>query len=282
MLTERPYVIKHGNISLAWAEAFLRIMAPPSQQLDTPLIVSIDEFDDLSQAREVPEIRDALDTAIKDINGNRPKPLIHRVDATAQTIFPHMCWKPQRNNKSADELFGWYLNRIYPKLKSRCRSNRRGTYFERMIEFKATDKDGNIKKVNQLRDIIGWFHDNAVPPINKAMQVVIRDPGKDHFPARSEFPCLQQVSFSRSANKLIVGAYYPTENIIERGYGNYLGLCRLGYFMAHECNLELARVNVFVSQPRMDLPKTIAPIQRLKTIVNSELERHTADASEES
>ena len=39
---------------------------------------------------------------------------------------------------------------------------------------------------------------------------------------------------------------------MKRGYGNYLGLCNLGQFMAKETGLPLARVNCFVGNPRID------------------------------
>ena len=32
--------------------------------------------------------------------------------------------------------------------------------------------------------------------------------------------------------------FYATQYVVERAYGNYLGLCRLGEFMAHEMGLK--------------------------------------------
>jgi hypothetical protein len=45
---------------------------------------------------------------------------------------------------------------------------------------------------------------------------------------------------------LCITGYYPKEYIFDRGYGNYLGLCRLGQFMANEMGLELAQMTCFV------------------------------------
>jgi hypothetical protein len=50
---------------------------------------------------------------------------------------------------------------------------------------------------------------------------------------------------------LAVNAYYATQYIFDRGYGNYLGLCHLGYFMAHELGLELVRLNCFIGRPEL-------------------------------
>ena len=42
-----------------------------------------------------------------------------------------------------------------------------------------------------------------------------------------------------------VNAFYATQYAFERAYGNYLGLCRLGHFVAHELKLTLDRVTCF-------------------------------------
>ena len=277
MLTERPYVVMSSNLSLAWGEALLRTLSKPSDRLTGPIIVSISEFDEDYEVVENATIRNALDIAIVGINDAKCKPKLHRVDATAQTIFPHMCWTPQRQ-RPHNELRRWYMDHVLPKLKKRCRNNARGTYFERMLNFPAANKKREVILVDQLGDIIGWIKNNKSMPINKAMQVVIRDPGRDQIPSQSEFPCLQQVSFSRDREKLVLSAYYPTENILERGYGNYLGLCRLGCYMAHSSGLKLARVNIFVTQPRLDTRKTIEPVLQLKQAVKDELERNGTTA----
>jgi hypothetical protein len=62
---------------------------------------------------------------------------------------------------------------------------------------------------------------------------------------------------------LAVSAYYPTEYIFDRGYGNYLGLCHLGEFMAHEMGLNLVRLNCYINAPGLgDVNK--GPLQRLE------------------
>ena len=269
MLINPPFLIPDGNLSRAWGHALLRTLAPESQGLRSPLVVSIEEFDEQQLPVEVPAIRQALDSAIAAHNGAPDRFEVQPVEHTSQVIFPHMCWRPDRQ-RPAEELFQWYRDRVFPKLKQRCRANARGTYFLRMIDYKGAKGD-EVKKVNQLGDIIDWHRQHKGRPPNKACQVVIRDPAKDHFGARSEFPCLQQVSFARHEDQLVVGAYYPTENIFERGYGNYLGLCRLGCFMAHELRLQLARVDVFVLQPRLDAPKTNRAMQTLAAVVQQEL-----------
>jgi len=268
MLTDPPIVIAHGNLSVAWAAALLREASPHTRTRSTPIMVSIDEFDEWQQPIEVLAIREALDRTIAAVNGNAPRPRVQRVDATAQTIFPHMSWSPRRP-RPADELFEWYLHRMLPKLQHRSTLNRRGTYFSRMIAHKGVTSSGKIREINQLAEIIRWYREHEQPPINSITQVTIREPIKDHTgAARQGFPCLQQLSFARHKGELVLGAYYPTESIFERGYGNYLGLCRLGCFMAVELGLRLARVNVLVLQPRRD-EKLEGPLDTLVNTLNT-------------
>jgi hypothetical protein len=79
------------------------------------------------------------------------------------------------------------------------------------------------------------------------------DPPKDHSraPVRG-FPCLQQASVTHDGRgRIAVNAYYPTQYIFDRAYGNYLGLCHLGAFLAHETGLEFTRLNCFVGRPEL-------------------------------
>jgi len=245
-------------------------MAPPSSGNTSPLVLSITEFDALGAPVEIPEIRRALDVSIEEINrsSDGKSARIQSVSGTAQTIFPHMCWSP-RSKRPADELFKHYHERVLPRLKSRCSPNRQGTYFARMTGGTGCDTHGNVKPVNQLGDILKWWKEHDSRPINSSMQVSIYDPAKDHTgAARKGFPCLQQVSFRRDGEVLSLCAYYPTEYILGRGYGNYLGLCRLLNFMATEMDLQVGTACVFVLQPILDGNKT-GPLKGLEAAIRN-------------
>jgi hypothetical protein len=43
--------------------------------------------------------------------------------------------------------------------------------------------------------------------------------------------------------------------MVERAYGNYVGVCRLGQFVAHELKLPLARVTCFTGIAECEMPK---------------------------
>ena len=51
---------------------------------------------------------------------------------------------------------------------------------------------------------------------------------------------------------LVVNAFYATQQLFDKAYGNYLGLARLGAFMAHEMRLPLVRLNVFAGVAKLE------------------------------
>jgi thymidylate synthase len=121
---------------------------------------------------------------------------------------------------------------------------------------KQHDEQDEVVVKNQLQHIIDiWNRDrgNGTRPRQSALQVACFDPAKDHTGStRSGFPCLQQVSFAYGhRGEIVVSAYYPTQYIYDRAYGNYLGLCHLGHFMACEMGLQIARLNCFIAHPEL-------------------------------
>jgi hypothetical protein len=85
------------------------------------------------------------------------------------------------------------------------------------------------------------------------LQATTFDPGRDHVAsAQLGFPCLQQVSFEPTAAGLVVNAFYATQQIFDKAYGNYLGLAQLGAFMAHEMGTLLVRMNVMVGVAKLE------------------------------
>jgi hypothetical protein len=79
-----------------------------------------------------------------------------------------------------------------------------------------------------------------------ALQLAIFDPARDHSAAALlGFPCLQHVTIAPTAEGISLNGFYATQYIVERAYGNYLGLCRLGRFVAHELGRPLVRMTCF-------------------------------------
>ena len=206
-----PLVIKETNLSIAWGKAFLEVYQVGEV---APLIVVLTDLADRGSF-EVPAIRNALDEFLE-ASG---KASCHTL---ANTIFPSGMWN---KHASREELFERYL-RMLPSLRRLHGGNKYGLYFERLIGF-GCDKEGK-QGVNQLEHILStWKRGNHR---RTALQASLFDPRKDHtHQQRRGFPCLQHVSFSpTNTGGLAVTGFYATQYVVERAYGNYLGLCRLG------------------------------------------------------
>ncbi len=238
MSNSSPLVIDKENLSHAWAEAFLHIIDNPGKEI-SPLVVSITGFNDGIPNEDI-DIRQSLDKCLAD-NGEQ------KIHTVANTIFPDSLWR--RSKYQRNELFERYL-KFLPRAKAikHCKQkNRRGLYFERLIAFGSGPCDGN-----QLEYIISEYR--VRPGVRRSMfQASIFDPGRDHVrSAQLPFPCLQHVSFVPQVENLTLNAFYATQQIFNKAYGNYLGLCRLGSFMAQEMELTFSRMNCFIGVAKLD------------------------------
>jgi hypothetical protein len=234
-------------LSYAWGRAFLMAMGSGKDLM--PLTISLGGFKS-GVPTEDKKIRQALDLTLDQSDK-------YNCAISATTIFPFKYWN--LNGRPHVEAFSkLYITEYLPRLRARDRLNLKGTYFERMIAFGGVrGKDGNIlnETKNQLQHIISLWPQNGEHPRPKqsSLQIACFDPVKDLNRARrGGFPCLQQVSLTYDdSGGLALNAYYPTQYVFDRAYGNYLGLCSLGYFMASEMDLELVRMNCFIGRPEL-------------------------------
>ena len=231
-MTKGPLCIQATNLSHAWAQAFLASAAPGGDEI-SPLTVTVTGFIN-NRPIETPSIKQALDQVL----------LAHRkrlCETVAGTIFPQSMWNPLAGR---DELFQRYT-RMLPGLKQ-LDGNRYGLYFERLIAFNPGPEE-----VNQLEHIICTYRGGNHR--RSALQAAIFDPSRDHTnQLRRGFPCMQQVAFVPAGkSELAITAFYAVQHLFEKAYGNYLGLCRLGHFMAHELGLRLTRLTCMTSVARL-------------------------------
>lgn len=170
------------------------------------------------------------------------------VETVANTLFPNSLWNPQMNRQ---KLFRRYL-KILPTLRE---YNRRGLYFERLINYPGKRAQVGM---NQLDHVIETFR--LGNHRRSALQAAVLDPATDLNNSRQQgFPCLQQVAFGHNHERgsLNVTAFYPMQYLFERAYGNYVGLTQLGRFMAHEMGLKLERVICVAAVGKLDAPLSI-------------------------
>lgn len=229
--------VRGATVSEAWLNAVQVVDSTPGRRL-FHMVTRIGD-----PVAEEPRIRTAADTLLRDLD-------LAPVDTVANTIFP-----AQLAAASADpsELAQRY-RKMYPTLRRLHKSNRKGTYFGRIVAHPAASGERD-----QLADLIERLNTELRTPGPKSAryEMNISGPGKlassaeacpaveftdggpvhvyaaDRDTSPMGFPCLSFCSFQLDGDMLHMVAQYRYQYLIERGYGNYLGLGQLlGYVCA--------------------------------------------------
>jgi len=235
-------LIEGRNLSEAWAKAFLACHSARGATI-APAVVSFGVREgDPNWTLELPDVREALDRQLDafDVRSVGQS----NIETVAGTIYPESIWRRCAGDRQ--ELYRRY-EAIWPRIK-KCPANRYGVYFRRLTAFGQ-----GKEKVNQLEKILDAWSVGCHR--HSALHAAIFDPFQDHSASRQRgFPCLQQVAFhphgGNGRDGLSVVAFYATQLLLEKAYGNYLGLYRLGKFMAGELDLRLVRVVCVASDLR--------------------------------
>jgi hypothetical protein len=232
---QEPKQIAETSISRAYAQILLQTLEGPGTEI-SPLSLTVTGFGIDGCIPEDAGIRSSLDALLLS-KGKRD------VEDVAFTIFPQQLWRMAQGDRS--KLFEYY--RLgFPRYQATNRkANGRGLYFERMMMYGRGPCEGN-----QLEFILSQYRQGVR---RSMMQVAIFDPERDHTPsAQLGFPCLQQVHFEPTSAGLVANAFYATQQMFDKAYGNYLGLAQLGAFVAHELEMPLARLNVNVGVAKLE------------------------------
>ena len=238
-MSDPPKVLVGDCINAGWCRYLLHVTEVPDRKCG-PAIVSINcdgNYDSHSSVRR--EIDRLLSTR-----------QCYSTDITAMTIFPQKVWVCNKT-LSAKAFCDLCVDHLAPRLKSLNQVNRNGLYFERMMSYAAIKK-GVPTRVNQLETIIDRLNGPKKFRIT-GLQMSCFDPASDHTaqPQRG-FPCLQQIGVDYDGNDGIsITALYPAHSIVDRAYGNLLGLMHLGNFIGHHTGLSLKRLNCYAMSPRL-------------------------------
>lgn len=232
-----PVVINDKNLSNAWAKLLLRVLDRSGKEV-APLVLSLSGFRENGAPVENETVRKELDRLLQ-----RKGRIV--VDDVAFTIFPQRLWNMSHGDRT--RLFELYRD-TFPRWKAmNPNANRRGMYFERLVKYGRGPYDGN-----QLEWILSQ-RSLQKKERRSMLQAATFDPERDHTAsAQLGFPCLQQVSFVPTKIGLVANAFFATQQIFDKAYGNYLGLSQLGAFMAHEMGMKLARLNVMVGVAKLE------------------------------
>lgn len=224
-MTIAPHEIRADTVSHAWVSALAAVAELPGADV-FHLNVHI-----ARPAVEIPAVR-ALADELLEREGRQS------VDTVRNTVFPA---KLAASSPEPADLAQRY-RKMYPRLRElEHHTNTQGTYFGRMVEYPT---DGG--SVDQLNNIVGKLRRSTTGRRIKAMyEMNLDEPGfelrvyrdiNDHR-KRMGFPCLSFCSFQLDRDTLHMVAHYRNQYLVERGYGNYLGLGQLLEYVAKSAQL---------------------------------------------
>ncbi|HVX14920.1 MAG TPA: hypothetical protein VHC22_27265 [Pirellulales bacterium] len=256
--------LEETNLSRAWARIFVRSQ-PTGYEL-SPFLLRLTDHG-AEGPREIPELRDALDACLEasDMDG---------VQTVANTIFPQSLWRQAKGDRH--QLYAAYLENLPDYVAMAPSKNRDGLYFARLIGFGIAPANGTeephlpAKLLQAGGNQLEFMIQHCRPGVRRTMfQAAVYDPVRDQSAsAQQGFPCLQHLTFvPEFRNKtLSLNAFYATQQLFMKAYGNWLGLVRLGLFVAGQVDLRLGAMNCYVGIEKMDKrPKPGTALQRLRS-----------------
>lgn len=249
-MSNSPLFFDEPNVSFAWAKVFRALDQSRLKEL-TSLTVSFGGFKGNTVGQD--------DSFLKIMDTCLEANAMQSVQTVANTIFPESLWKLAKGDREA--LYHLYIENLPDYASMEPHKNQRGLYFARLVNYDVDPRTGGqiyrgLSKsdpvMNQLETIIS----HCKPGVRRSMfQASIFDPLRDHSSsAQLGFPCLQHLTVVPDfrTDTLALNAFYATQQLFEKAYGNFLGLARLGTFIAGQTGLELDRVTCFVGIEKMD------------------------------
>jgi hypothetical protein len=235
-------VVDHENISTAWLEA-LSCLLESDEGKAIHLAVCIRH----PHEPEDQGIRGALDSFIE--NARKRKPRLWAVSTVANTIFPAAFYQPEGEHPRARlyELHG-KAQRIQERMGRESEN-----YFNRLVAYPVPGRE----PFNQLEYIVDRLIKQRKPrkggrggalssayetgfTVPDGADLRVQAPGQDRN--TRGFPCLSHISFTLEHDRLNLAALYRNQHFVARAYGNYLGLARIGTFVAREVGVELGEI----------------------------------------
>ena len=213
-----------SNLSEGWLEAVRLLHATKGEKV-VHLIVRIAHPQD-----EVPEIRAAAQHLIDDWNAAHTKEMPD-VETTRNTIFP-AAWASRTDGP--EELAAYYRERYTKDGLLGFNNNKRGTYFGRIVAYpRGEDTPGD-----QLSETIRKLSEELEHSGPKSSRYEINIYSEAHDTSPMSFPCLAHLSVHLHGGEIHLQAVYRNESLIDRGYGNYLGLAQLQAYIAKQAGAE--------------------------------------------
>jgi hypothetical protein len=208
----------------------------------------------------------------------------------ANTIFPARLAATSNGHEQLTDRY----RKLYPTVK-RWPANRHGTYFGRLVAYPAAGQH-----IDQLAELIRKLRTELRTSVPKAARyevnlvapgetfptpspaangaaidapandaTVVAQPLPIHCPGQDAglaFPCLTFCSFQLDGSFLHAVAHYRSQYLVQRAYGNYLGLGRLLRYVSEQTELQVGELMVIGAYAQID-PKVPRPT--LRTAIQS-------------
>lgn len=232
--------IARDNLSHAWADALRYLVDHEGRAVH--LVVAIQRPGDPEDDR----VRDVLDAFVSERRaaGDGMWP----VSTVANTIFPAAFYRPGRE-EARSRLYELHAKAQRVHQRMRDPEN----YFNRLVAYPVPGGE----PFNQLEYVVDRLINQRRPrkggrggPLSSAYEVGltipdggdlrIQAPGKDRN--TMSFPCLSHLSFTLEHDTLNLAALYRNQHFVARAYGNYIGLARIGTFIAQEVGIKLGEI----------------------------------------
>jgi len=250
-------LVRGRSLGEAWLNTLRRVNSAPTGEL-VHVLTSVSE----PWLPEDPAIRAALDEALVP-RGTGARSRLQTVDTIANTIFPWSlypdpvdAWSPEPDadnstvDAAAERLYTNYAY-IFTRLGEAHHENKKGTYFSRMISWPGKE----MGQFNQIAKRIAHLRVQNNPEHHKsafnAGDIAVSEPGLDlastsdvgdlgmnTYAANDNrtrsFPCLVHVDVGLFQDKINLLGVYRHQFLIQKGYGNMIGLARLQRFLAQQ------------------------------------------------
>ncbi|WP_292605734.1 hypothetical protein [Nocardioides sp. REDSEA-S30_B4] len=237
-------VIEGVSLSEAWARTVIELAAQDKHRACHVITRIADP------AREDARIREMADGILAE-RGLDP------VSTVANTLFPEAM---ARSTPDPEALRKRYLE-LLPMLKHLDSDNSRGTYFERLVNYETPG--GHL---NQLAEVVRRLkQESAVAATSTTGAKHARyEVGMEQLSASLPvleaehdtnpigFPCLTLLSFQLDDGRVHAIAHYRSQYLFQRGYGNYLAVCRLLCYVCEQANLAPGEVTIVAGYAQVD------------------------------
>lgn len=235
------------SVSDAWCEA-IRATRQEKDNKIFHLAVSIG-----SPLLENQDVRDRVEKILADQH-------LQPVDTVANTIMPtrwaQIC-------KDHDDFVARYTAN-YDRITRFSPSNW-GTYFGRLVAYPVgsgkrpapVDQLGPIIRTLKRTEIMRAEYETAIVVAGEADDTEDRAAAATiHHPTRGARgrggPCLSHVAFQRDGDSVHAVAHYRSQYLVERAYGNYLGLGRLLQYVSEQADLKPGQLTIVAGYAQIE------------------------------